>query len=262
MGSGGPAVRALRAVRAARQQRLVRAATAAGDLVVVDVETTGWQPGEAALTEVGAVRVRDGQVTAEFCELVNPGVPIPGRISELTGITDDMVRTAPGPGQVLRRFIDFAAGSVLAAHNAPFDVGFLRAACAQNGLAWPASRVVDTAVLARLVLRPGDVPDRKLATLAGHFGTATAPCHRALADARAAAEVLTGLAAVPRRRPRRLAGLLGRRVRFLPRWRRSHPGGGDGDGDRADQGGCRADPGDRLSDCSDSPGQRGVLGHR
>ena len=64
MASGWPAVRALRAVRAARELRLVRAAAAAGDLVVVDVETTGWQPGEAALTEVGAVRVRDGQVTA------------------------------------------------------------------------------------------------------------------------------------------------------------------------------------------------------
>jgi DNA polymerase III epsilon subunit family exonuclease len=163
------------------------------DIVVVDVETTGWLPEEAVLTEVGAVRLSGGRIAAEFSALVNPGVPIPAGVAELTGITDGMVADAPGAGQVLTDFLDFASGSVLAAHNAPFDVAFLKTACQRNGLPWSPPAVIDTAVLARLVLRPDQVPDRKLATLASYFGTTATPCHRALADARATAEVLSGL---------------------------------------------------------------------
>jgi DNA polymerase III epsilon subunit family exonuclease len=163
------------------------------DLVVVDVETTGWLADSASITEIGAVRLARDQPAREFSALVNPGTPIPPDITALTGITDDMVAAAPPIGQVLPRFIDFARGSVIVAHNAPFDLGFLTAACADAGLDWPPCAVVDTAVLARLLLTPGAVPDHRLTTLAGYFGTGTDPCHRALADAKATAGVLGGL---------------------------------------------------------------------
>ena len=163
------------------------------DLVVVDVETTGWLADSAAITEIGAVRLAADQPVREFSALVNPGMPIPSDITALTGITNHMVASAPSIGEVLPRFIDFARGSVIVAHNAPFDLGFLTAACAASGIDWPPCAVIDTAVLARLLLRPGAVPDHKLTTLAGYFGTRTRPCHRALADAKATADVLGGL---------------------------------------------------------------------
>jgi DNA polymerase III subunit epsilon len=166
---------------------------AAYDLVVVDVETTGWLPGEAALTEIGAVRLSGGVLTGEFCSLVRPGGPIPPDICELTGITDAMVSRAPSAAAALRAFLAFAEDCVLVAHNAPFDLGFLTAACTASNIHWPPAATIDTAVLARLLLGPDDVPDCRLATLARYFRTGTAPCHRALADAKATADVLAGL---------------------------------------------------------------------
>jgi DNA polymerase-3 subunit epsilon len=166
---------------------------AAYDLVVVDVETTGWLPGEAALTEIGAVRLSGGVLTGEFSSLVRPGGPIPADICELTGITDAMVSRAPSAAAALRAFLAFAQDCVLVAHNAPFDLGFLTAACAASNIHWPPTATIDTAVLARLLLGPDDVPDCRLATLARYFRTGTAPCHRALADAKATADVLAGL---------------------------------------------------------------------
>jgi DNA polymerase-3 subunit epsilon len=166
---------------------------AAADVVVVDVETTGWLAESASITEIGAVRLTAGLPAVEFSALVNPQMPIPAEITTLTGITDDMVRDQPAIGQVLPRFLEFAKGSMIVAHNAPFDLGFLTAACAANDLTWPHCAVIDTAVLARLVLPPGEVTDHKLTTLATHFGTRTGPCHRALADAKATAGVLAGL---------------------------------------------------------------------
>jgi DNA polymerase III subunit epsilon len=163
------------------------------DFVIVDVETTGWLAEQASITELAAVRVSDGQPTAEFSALVHPGTPIPEDIVALTGITDEMVRRAPPIGAVLPAFLAFARGCVLTAHNAPFDVGFLTAACGSCRIPWPAFPVLDTAALARLVLDETEVPDCKLATLAGFFGTRTRPCHRALADAQATADVLQGL---------------------------------------------------------------------
>lgn len=161
--------------------------------VVVDVETTGWLPHEAELTEIGAVRVSGSQVTGEFSSLIRPVAAIPPEITALTGITDVMVSGAPFAASVLRAFIEFASDCVLVAHNAPFDLGFLTTACADRGIPWPAVAVLDTAVLARLLLGPEDVPDCRLATLADYFATRTQPCHRALADARATADVLSGL---------------------------------------------------------------------
>jgi len=163
------------------------------DFVIVDVETTGWLPEQASITELAAVRVSDGRPAAEFSALVNPGAPIPADIVALTGITDAMVSQAPPIGAVLPAFLAFARGCVLTAHNAPFDVGFLTAACGSCHIPWPAFPVLDTAALARLVLDETEVPDCRLATLAGFFGTRTRPCHRALADAQATADVLQGL---------------------------------------------------------------------
>jgi len=177
-------------------------------LVVVDVETTGWLEEQGEITEVGAVRLAaGGQVTGEFSSLVRPRLPIPADITELTGITDDMVGHAPRPAAALRAFLAFASDCVLVAHNAPFDVGFLTAACAACQLAWPPVAVLDTAVMARLLLGPDEVPDCRLGTLADYFAAKTAPCHRALPDAKATADVLTGLLRVaagirPARPPR------------------------------------------------------------
>jgi DNA polymerase-3 subunit epsilon len=161
--------------------------------VVVDLETTGGSPDDSAITEIGAVKVRGGELIGEFQTLVNPAVGIPPFVAVLTGITDAMVAAAPTIRSVLPAFLEFARGAVLVAHNAPFDIGFLRAACAGTDRPWPAYRVVDTAVLARRVLTRDEVPDCRLATLARYFRSGTAPCHRALADARATVDVLHGL---------------------------------------------------------------------
>ena len=163
------------------------------DFVIVDVETTGWLPEEARITEIGAVQVSGGRVQAQFCTLVNPGSPIPADITALTGITDAMVGQAPPISAAMPRFLSFARGCVLTAHNAAFDIGFLSAACGACGLPWPACPVLDTVALARLVLGATEVPDCKLRTLENFFGTTTLPCHRALPDALATAEVLLGL---------------------------------------------------------------------
>jgi DNA polymerase-3 subunit epsilon len=161
------------------------------DFTVVDVETTGWVPGEAAITEIGAVRVRAGRVIAEFSSLVNPGTPVPAPITELTGISDELVADAPAVAAVLPGLLAFAEGSVFAAHNAPFDLRFLTAACAAMGRDWPGFEVLDTVRLARhLMATPQEVPDRKLATLALFFGSPVRPSHRALDDARATAVIL------------------------------------------------------------------------
>ncbi|HZB50547.1 MAG TPA: DEDD exonuclease domain-containing protein, partial [Mycobacteriales bacterium] len=161
--------------------------------VVVDLETTGGGADTEAITEIGAVKVRAGELLGEFSTLVDPGRGIPPLISVLTGITDLMVASAPRVEGVLAAFLEFLGDAVLVAHNAPFDVGFLKAACERAGREWPSPRVVDTALLARRVLTSDEVPDCKLATLSVHFKTATRPVHRALADARATVEVLHGL---------------------------------------------------------------------
>ncbi|MGY1748004.1 DEDD exonuclease domain-containing protein [Modestobacter sp. SYSU DS0511] len=168
-------------------------ALSAVTFVVVDLETTGGSPKDSAITEIGAVKVRGGQVVGEFQTLVDPGREIPPYISVLTGITTMMVAAAPRIEAVLPAFLEFARGAVLVAHNAPFDLGFLRAACEETGIAWPAAASVDTAVLARRLLTRDEVPNCKLATLAPYFATSTEPCHRALADARATVDVLHGL---------------------------------------------------------------------
>ena len=161
--------------------------------VVVDLETTGGNPRTSNITEIGAVKVRGGEVLGEFQTLVNPGDPIPAFISVLTGITDSMVAGAPHIASALPAFLEFAAGSVLVAHNAPFDIGFLRANCAKLGHTWPGHEVVDTVHLARHLVTDDEVPNRKLGSLARLFGAVTTPDHRALHDAQATVDVLHAL---------------------------------------------------------------------
>jgi DNA polymerase-3 subunit epsilon len=161
--------------------------------VVVDLETTGGSPSGAHITEVGAVKVRGGEVLGEFQTLVNPAEPIPAFISVLTGITNQMVADSPRIESVFPAFLEFAGDSVLVAHNAPFDISFLKAAADHTGHTWPGFRVVDTVHLARQLVSKDEAPNRKLGTLARLFGAATTPDHRALHDARATVDVLHGL---------------------------------------------------------------------
>ncbi len=161
---------------------------------VVDLETTGGSAAAGAqITEVGAVKVRGGEVLGEFQTLVDPTTPIPAFIAVLTGITDQMVAGSPRIATVLPAFLEFARGCVLVAHNAPFDVGFLRHNAAALGHAWPAFEVVDTATLARRVVLRDEAPNCKLSTLARVFRATTQPTHRALDDARATVDVLHGM---------------------------------------------------------------------
>ena len=161
--------------------------------VVLDLETTGGAPDGGGITEIGAVKVRGGEELGVLATLVNPGERIPPFITVLTGITQAMVMPAPPIEVVLPSLLEFLRGTVLVAHNAPYDVGFLKAACARHGYSWPALRVLDTAALARRVLTRDEVPNRKLGTLAAYFRATVQPTHRALDDARATVDVMHGL---------------------------------------------------------------------
>jgi DNA polymerase-3 subunit epsilon len=161
---------------------------------VVDLETTGGSAeGGSMITEIGAVKVRSGEVLGEFQTLVNPHTEIPAFIAVLTGITNTMVADAPPIESALPAFLEFAAGCVLVAHNAPFDVGFLKHFSERQGRPWPRFEVLDTAKLARRVITRDDAPNCKLSSLARAFNSGTVPNHRALADARATVDVLHGL---------------------------------------------------------------------
>ena len=173
--------------------------------VVVDLETTGGRatstPARSespsarpdAITEIGAVKVRGGAVLGEFATLVDPQRSIPPQIVQLTGITSAMVCDAPTIDTVLPMFLEFARDSVLVAHNAGFDIGFLRAAAQRCDIPWPRPPVLCTVRLARRVLSREEAPSVRLAALARLFAVAAQPTHRALDDARATVEVLHAL---------------------------------------------------------------------
>ncbi|MRJ77826.1 DEDD exonuclease domain-containing protein [Aeromicrobium sp. SMF47] len=161
---------------------------------VVDLETTGGSAAKGSkITEVGAVKVRGGEVLGEFQSLVNPDEVIPAYITVLTGITNQMVIDAPRIAEVLPSFLEFARGTVLVAHNAPFDVGFLKHFSSALAIPWPGFETLDTATLARRVLTREEVPNCKLSTLAAAFSASTTPNHRALSDARATVDVMHAL---------------------------------------------------------------------
>jgi DNA polymerase-3 subunit epsilon len=163
--------------------------------VVLDLETTGTAPSDGGITEIGAVKVRGGEVISQFQTLVRPPAPIPPFITVLTGITNSMVAAAPPLSAVLPAFLEFIRGSVLVAHNAPYDIGFLRAACARYDYDWPPATVLDTLQLARHVLSRDEIRNHKLGSLAQFFGASVTPDHRALTDAQATVDVLHGLIA-------------------------------------------------------------------
>jgi DNA polymerase-3 subunit epsilon len=158
--------------------------------VVLDLETTGGSPQDGGITEIGAVKVLGGELLGEFQTLVRPDSPIPPFITVLTGISNAMVFDAPRLAGALPPFLEFITGAVLVAHNAPYDIGFLRAACERTGHPWPKATVIDTVKLARYLVTKDEAPNRKLGTLATLFGSPTAPDHRALNDARATVHVL------------------------------------------------------------------------
>ena len=165
--------------------------------VVLDLETSGASPKTgSAITEIGAVKVCGGQVIGTFKTFVNPGTPLPPFITELTGITDEMLIEAPRIESVLPSLFEFLGSdksTVFVAHNAPFDLSFLKASAALHGYIWPNFRVIDTVKAARFVLTKDDVANYQLGTLALYFRTEIAPNHRALDDALATVDVLHGI---------------------------------------------------------------------
>jgi DNA polymerase III subunit epsilon len=165
--------------------------------VVIDLETTGGAPHlGAAITEIGAIKSRGGEVLGEFKTFVDPGHPVPAYITELTGITDEMLFQSPKIELLLPQLFEFLGvpeETVLVAQNAPFDLSFLTFATRKSELRWPAYPVLDTAIIARKVLTRDEVPNCRLSTLAEFFGTPTTPNHRALDDARATLDVFHGL---------------------------------------------------------------------
>ena len=160
--------------------------------VVVDLETTGLRPGSSRICEIGAVRVRELELEEEFELLVDPGMPVGPVITALTGLRDSDLRGSPHPAIAVRRFLEFAGDAVLVAHNARFDLSFLDRETERSTGARLAGPVVDTVGLARRLLA-GRTSRAGLASLAQFFGTAAQPCHRALPDAKATAEILVQL---------------------------------------------------------------------
>lgn len=165
--------------------------------VVIDLETTGGAPHlGAAITEIGAVKVRAGEVLGEFKTFIDPQHPVPSYITSLTGITDEMLFQAPNIKEIFPSLLEFLgtqSETVLVAQNAPFDLSFLTHAARAHQFEWPEFPVLDTAIIARKVLTRDEAPNCKLATLAAFFGTETTPNHRALDDARATVDVFHGL---------------------------------------------------------------------
>lgn len=158
---------------------------------VVDLETTGANAANGDITEIGAVKSRGGEIIGEFQTLVKPTRSVISPFVErLTGITNSMVATAPELSSVIPMFLEFAHGSTLVAHNAGFDIGFLREACARLDYPWPSYSVLDTVKLARLCVTRQEVRNHKLGTLATFFNAPTPPVHRALEDARATHHIL------------------------------------------------------------------------
>jgi len=154
--------------------------------VVFDIETTGFSPVNDKITEIGAVKIVNGEKIAEFSELINPQIPIPPNITELTGITDAMVKSADTIDKVLPRFIEFVGSSAVVAHNAGFDVSFIKHNAKEIGAKF-APEVFDTLALAREIFP--DIHNHKLNTVAKHLGIKLLNHHRAVDDSAATAEI-------------------------------------------------------------------------
>ena len=154
--------------------------------VVFDLETTGFSPNVNKIIEIGAVKVVNGSVTEKFSTFVNPDVPIPFRIEELTGINDDMVMEAPMIEEILPEFLKFCDGAVMVAHNAAFDMSFIEENCRRLGI-WREFTSVDTVALARVLLP--QLGRFKLDTVAKALHVSLENHHRAVDDAGCTAEI-------------------------------------------------------------------------
>ncbi len=160
--------------------------------VVFDIETTGLSKYKNRITEIGAVKVENGKITDTWSSFVNPGEPIPAEIVKLTGITDEMVADAPEIKDVIGDFLKFCEGSVLVAHNAPFDVGFMQVNAERCGARFDFC-YLDTLTLARCMYP--ELNNHKLNTLAKHLHVMLEHHHRAVDDAKATADVFVKMAA-------------------------------------------------------------------
>lgn len=157
-----------------------------GEFISFGLETTGLGFENDRITEVGAVRVVNGTVTESFDTFVDPERHIPEKITELTGITDEMVAGAPKEEEAVRSFLEFCGNAVLVAHNAPFDTGFLRASCARTGLSFT-STYIDSLPICRAML-PG-LKKFKLDIVANHLNLPKFNHHRACDDAKVLADI-------------------------------------------------------------------------
>ncbi|MBR3862750.1 MAG: PHP domain-containing protein, partial [Clostridia bacterium] len=150
------------------------------EFVVFDIETTGLSNRTCGITEIGAVKVKNGEVLERYNTFVNPEMPIPAEVVELTGITDEMVKDARVIGEVLPEFLNFVGDRLLIAHNADFDIGFIRVAAKNNGLPFE-NAYLDTVALSRHLNT--DLKNHKLDTLAKYFNLGEFNHHRASDDA-------------------------------------------------------------------------------
>ncbi len=165
---------------------------------IVDLETTGASASTGnAITEIGAVKVKGGDVIGEFETFVNPKIPLPEYITDLTGITDEMLEDAPTITEIFNSFLEFIEEGVkrdekivMVAHNAPFDLSFLKVAAESVKTPWPNYSVLDTVQLARKTVDKYEVGNYKLGNLANYFNTEVSPTHRALDDAKTTVEIL------------------------------------------------------------------------
>ena len=157
-----------------------------GTYVVFDLETTGFSPIKDKIIEIGAVKVENGAITDKYSTFVNPGIPIPFQITQLTSITDAMVMDAPGIETVLPEFLEFVGDAVLVAHNASFDVGFIEQNCRYQDMV-PDFTSVDTVAMARILLPT--LSKFKLNVVAKALNISQEHHHRAVDDARVTAEI-------------------------------------------------------------------------
>ena len=174
---------------AAKAGQIAGGTTPAGvysEFVALDIETTGLSAVNNKITEIGAVKVKDGTIVGEFKTLVNPGVPIPYHITKITGITDDMVKGAPSIASVLPKFLIFAGNIPIVAHNASFDMGFMKHNAQVIGLSFD-NTVVCTLKLCRQIFK--GLENHKLDTITRHLGVRLDQHHRAMADCMAAAQI-------------------------------------------------------------------------
>lgn len=158
-----------------------------GEYVVFDIETTGLNNAVDEITEIGAVKLKNYEIVDTFSAIVNPGKPIPEKITQLTGITDDMVRDKPSIEEVLPEFLNFVGKATLVAHNAKFDTGFIRAKAKRCSMDF-SNTIIDTLTLSRWLLP--ELKRHKLNLICEHLGIKLLNHHRAVDDAEAAANIL------------------------------------------------------------------------